>query len=133
MTIRVLVTYFFTAFREVRWYSYNLARENPLFWLATRAGNIGPICPHGIPTLIPRKKKIFFQCNQLFFFFKFKFKFFSKYYTYICTYTILTSYTILTLHQLALLTIHIWQYNYTGQIELQLIYLRCLHVNSSSH
>ena len=29
---------------------------------------------------------------------------------------------------------HILQYNYTSQIELQLIYLRyCLHVNCSSH
>ena len=56
------------------------------------------------------------------------------YYTYICTYTILTSYTMLTLHLLALLTIHILQYNYTNQIELQLIYFcYCLHVNCSSH
>ena len=59
---------FFTAFREVRWYSYNLAWENPMFWYATRAGNIGPICPHGIAHFDPaQEKKIFFQCNQLFF------------------------------------------------------------------
>ena len=85
------------------------------------------------------KVKIFTPIEQIFLFSKSKCKFFKKifspiYYTYICTYTILTSYTMLTLHLLALLTIHILQYNYTNQIELQLInFCYCLHVNCSSH
>ena len=56
-------------------------------------------------------------------------KFFSifLYVLYLHRYLHYTSYTMLTLHQLALLTIHILQYIYTGQIELQLIYLHyCL-------
>ena len=54
---------------------------------------------------------------------------------YICTYSIITSYRMLTLHQLALLTIHILQYNYTSQIELQVISLQryCLRVNNNTH
>ena len=111
MTIRVLVTYFFTAFREVRWYSYNLARENPLFWLATRAGNIGPICPYGIHTLIPRKKKIFFQCNQLFFFLNLNLNLFLN---IILTY-VLTLYLLLT-RFLPYINLHYLQYIYDNTI-----------------